>query len=219
MKNNIFKNLLILIIWTILAYILFSKGLITSDYNKLLTFINLHKKHAILFFIILSVLRICVFIPGTVFMILSGILFNPITAFLLSMTAMIIDQTIIYLLANIFSNSKLQSKFTNKYPYIVPLLKQYGYKFLSIGIICPISPTDVVCFLSASLKLNYFKYILVVIISNTPLILLYSFIGNSFNHSIYVLILMITCVILISIYTIQMWNKLKHCKNNTFVNN
>jgi uncharacterized membrane protein YdjX (TVP38/TMEM64 family) len=70
---------------------------------------------------------------------------------------------------------------------------------LALGIICPIAPTDAICYLSAAAGLNYKTYIFTIILANIPLMLIYSFVGISVSDSLFGTTLVILSVMLIAI--------------------
>lgn len=108
-----------------------------------------------------------------------------------------------------FSSEKKVKNLERKHPDLKKLLKTYNYKFLEMGMICPIAPTDVVCFLSAAVGLKYRVYILTVIITNIPLLIFSSFIVINFSESLVGTVLVIVSFVLISVVSIKMWNSLK----------
>lgn len=75
--------------------------------------------------------------------------------------------------------------------------------------ICPIVPSDMLCFLSAATGIKYSTYILTIVIANTPLRLLYSYIGINFTKSAVGLSLSFVSILLIFIASIKIWNTLK----------
>ncbi|MFP4960119.1 hypothetical protein ACI43K_19650 [Bacillus subtilis] len=95
-----------------------------------------------------------------------------------------------------------------KYPELKKLLETYNYKFLALGMICPIAPTDVVCFLSAAVGIKYTTYILTVIVTNIPLLIFSSFIVINFSESLMGTVLVVASFVLVSIVSIKMWNTL-----------
>lgn len=78
-----------------------------------------------------------------------------------------------------------------------------------LGIICPIAPTDGICFLSAAVGLKFSTYILTIIISNIPNILVYSVIGISFNDSLASILLVIMSFVAAVLITVRIWSNLK----------
>ncbi|WP_205694144.1 hypothetical protein [Clostridium sp. JN-9] len=56
-----------------------------------------------------------------------------------------------------------------------------------LWIVCPIAPTDVICYFSTYMGIRYRKYITTVISVNAPLVLIYSYVGKGFSNSLYTL--------------------------------
>ncbi|TYS21981.1 TVP38/TMEM64 family protein [Bacillus subtilis] len=162
-----------------------------------------------LLFIALWIVRLLFFIPGVTLMFLGGICFDPIVSFILSMAGIMLSETLVYLFSKMFSSGKMMKDLERKHPELKKLLEAYNYKFLALGMICPIAPTDVVCFLSAAVGLKYRVYILTVIITNIPLLIFSSFIVINFSESIVGTVLVIISFALISVVSIKMWNSLK----------
>ena len=176
-------------------------------------YLNLNSGYAMLIFVALWVLRLALFIPGVTLMLLGGMSFGPLDGFLLSMLGMVISESLIYAVAKIFTNSRLNKYLDNKHPEISELVEQYNLKFLGLGILCPIAPTDAICFLSASTGINYMKFLLIVIIANVPVILSINYIGIGFKNSIYTATMATLTISLITYYTVRIWNRIKNRVN------
>jgi uncharacterized membrane protein YdjX (TVP38/TMEM64 family) len=178
-----------------------------SSLYDLFSFIIAHKKLSTVTFVILSSIRIFAFLPGMLFMVIGGILFDPIVAFILCMLSMIISETIVFIFGKNAYTMKFINKINNQYSQLMDISKKYNYQFLALGILCPISPTDIICFISAYMGLSYRNFLLTVIIANTPLIVIYNILGQSFLYSIYYFICIAITLFAMSIYLISIWNK------------
>ncbi|MDZ5471455.1 VTT domain-containing protein [Bacillus sp. 31A1R] len=203
------KKMVIVFIWILAIYILKKNHLLTLDLTSLQHFISNHTHESILIFVGLWVIRLFILIPGVTLMILGGICFNPLIGFVLSMIGMIVSETIVYLLSKTYFSKYIKVHLERKHPEIMALLDTYNYKFLGLGIICPLAPTDVICFLSASVGLKYWKYLLTVLIANTPMMLLYSFVGTSLNESILGIAFVILSFGVVAIISIKIWYNIK----------
>lgn len=140
------KKITIVSIWILFIYILKQNHLFSLDMDTLKQFISGNTKYAMLLFVALWVVRLLIFIPGVTLMILGGICFDPIVGFLLSMVGMILSETVVYIFSRIFSNEKIIQYLERKHPELKTSLESYNYKLLALGIICPIAPTDAICF-------------------------------------------------------------------------
>jgi len=207
MKIN--KKYIFLVFWILLIVFLKKENLITFDLNQIEEYIKAKEDYMMALFILLWVIRVFIFIPGVTFMILGGIIFSPIEGILLSTIGLFLSETLVYFISKLLLGSKLNSMINKKYPEIKPLIETYNYKFLALGMIFPLAPSDAICFLSASSGIPYLKYIVTVIVANIPIVIIYSFIGLQFTESIYSILISITVIGIISIYILKIWNKLK----------
>jgi uncharacterized membrane protein YdjX (TVP38/TMEM64 family) len=194
-------------VWAALVYVLFRLNLLTGDMDNLNQFFNNYGNYSVLIFIALSSLRVVALIPSAVFMILGGMLFNPLEGVLLTLTSVIISETIVYIASKILVGSHIQDSLVKKYPKLYELLLKNNKKILAIGILCPIAPSDIVCFLASSTGLNYKKFILTAIIANMPMMMLYSFLGSNILASVGNTIIVAVIIASISIYSVHLWNK------------
>lgn len=208
-KNKIIIVLICSTIWIILAYVINEYEFISFGIETIKQYLLSDRQEAMFIFVLLYVIRLLVLLPGATLIILGGTLFGPINGFLLSMIGMGLSETLIYIIAKVFSNSKMKKSIKVRHPDIEPLMEKYNFRFLALGVLCPIAPSDVVCFVSASVGLNYIKYILTIIISNIPLIMLYSYMGISYKESVFSIIALCLSIILIAFYSIRAWNSLK----------
>ncbi|MFS0783216.1 TVP38/TMEM64 family protein [Bacillus sp. 1P06AnD] len=203
------KKFYIISIWILFVYILKHFHFVSFDLNTVKEFISEYQNYAFLLFIVLWIVRLFFLVPGTPLIILGGLCFSPIEGLLLSTVGLVLSETLVYLFSRSFAGHIVKKQLENRHPELNNLLETYNYKFLALGIICPIAPTDVTCFLSASIGIKYSTYILTIIIANMPLRLLYSFIGISFSESMIGLALVIGSLVLVIIASIKIWNNLK----------
>ncbi|MCY9210194.1 TVP38/TMEM64 family protein [Bacillus subtilis] len=207
------KKFLILALWFLAIYIAKEYHLLSLDMDDLQGFISENTKYAMLLFIALWIIRLLFFIPGVTLMFLGGVCFDSVVSFILSMAGIFLSETLVYVFSRMFSSGNMIKDLERKHPELKKLLETYNYKFLALGMICPIAPTDVVCFLSAAVGLKYRVYILTVVITNIPLLIFSSFIVINFSESLAGTVLVIVSFVLISVVSIKMWNSLKQKQN------
>ncbi|MEG2812893.1 MAG: VTT domain-containing protein, partial [Clostridium sp.] len=159
-------------------------------------------------FIILSVIRIALFIPQTILIITGSIIFGPITGTILSVIALILSQSIMYVVGRYFGENSLIYFLLNENNRYKDLLKKYGYKMISMGIICPIAPSDVIVMITGYLRFSYIRSLVVIILSDLPMIFLYS-LAASFNTGYIVKVISLLSIIGVSIYGIYIFIKIK----------
>ncbi|MEH6973028.1 TVP38/TMEM64 family protein [Bacillus sp. JJ675] len=203
------KKVVIAALWVLAIYLLKHFHLLPVDMGGLKEFISGNTKDAMLLFSALWIVRLLFLIPGSTLMLLGGICFEPMLGFLLSMTGMVVSETLVYIFSKMFFREKIDRFLESKHSDLKTSLETYNYKFLALGIICPIAPTDAICFLSAAVGLKYSAYIITIMISNIPFMILYSFLGISFSKSLAGIVLVIVSFVLIAVVSIKIWNSLK----------
>lgn len=201
------SKFLIIAVWATLIYVLFKLDLINGNMNNLNKFFSSCNKYKVVLFIIFSTLRVVALMPSVMFMILGGMMFNPIEAFALTLVSILLSESIVYAVSKVLVSSGIQNYLVKKYPKTYSLLLKNNTRILAIGILCPIAPSDAACFLASSTGLNYRKYILTVVLANMPLMILYSFLGNSFIYSDNNITIIGVFILLIGSYSIYLWNK------------
>ncbi|MEG0383193.1 MAG: VTT domain-containing protein [Solibacillus sp.] len=207
------KKIIIIAIWLLIIYVLKELNLFSFDMDTLKDFIDENEHFAYYLFIGLWLLRLFFFIPGTMLMILGGISFSPMEAFILSTIGMALSTTLIYIISISFASQRMNNYLAKRHPEMKDLLETYNYKFLALGIIFPVAPADVISFLSASVGIKYVTYIFTILIASTPLRLLYSFIGTSLGESKVGLVFGIVSLVLVFIASIKIWNTVKKKQN------
>ncbi|QQZ08476.1 TVP38/TMEM64 family protein [Heyndrickxia vini] len=203
------KIIFIVSLWIAIIYLLKQFHLLSLDMGVLKEFISGNTKYTILLFLALWIIRLLLLIPGATLMLLGGICFNPILGIILSMVGIVLSETLVYIISRIFSSKKIKQNLESKYPKLKTLLENYNYKFLALGIICPIAPSDAICFLAAAVGIKYSTYMLTIIISNIPLMIVYSLIGISLSDSLMGTVIVILSFALIAFVSIKIWNNLK----------
>lgn len=161
------------------------------------------------FFIVLWSIRLIAFIPGVTLMLLGGLIFEPNKAFMLSLLGIVISDAIVFAIARVKILSGLRKRIENKYPEVISLLEAYNYKILGIGVLCPVAPTDAIVFLSSYMGISFLKFLLVFIGANLPALFLYSYLGQSFDGSIFNTIMIVVTLTITGIFSVKLWNELK----------
>ncbi|WP_445683199.1 TVP38/TMEM64 family protein [Solibacillus sp. FSL K6-1523] len=207
--KNLKKKWIIIAIWILAVCILKYFNLLSLDMYTLKALISEYKNYAYIVFIGLWIVRLIFLIPGTILMILGGICFSPVEAFLLSTVGIALSTTLIYIVSRYFASHKMRTYLVDRHPELDSLLETYNYKFLALGIIFPIAPADVICFLSASARIKYVTYLLTILIAGAPLRILYSVIGTSLGESKVGLAFLIVSFAIVFIASFKIWNNIK----------
>lgn len=208
-------GIFILLIAVLAIFLLKNTMSIDLSIENLKEFINNNPLSTIIF-LALWILRLVLLIPGVTLTVLGGLVFAPIEAFVLSMVGLVISDSIMFVLGRTPLFSKKREEIKEKNLELFKLIDMYNYKFLAIGVMCPIAPTDLICYLSSYLGLPYRKYILTFILANIPAVTMYSLIGQSFENSIYNTIFLVATLALTGILTIKIWNKMRKSVDTTY---
>ncbi|MEG2539482.1 MAG: VTT domain-containing protein [Clostridium sp.] len=207
MKRNL-KPIIIILIWIICGFYIYKLDILNSKDSIIMFLEDSNNVYGYIIFIILSVIRIALFIPQTILIITGSIIFGPITGTILSVIALILSQSIMYVVGRYFGENSLIYFLLNENNRYKDLLKKYGYKMISMGIICPIAPSDVIVMITGYLRFSYIRSLVVIILSDLPMIFLYS-LAASFNTGYIVKVISLLSIIGVSIYGIYIFIKIK----------
>ncbi|EKQ57017.1 MULTISPECIES: VTT domain-containing protein [unclassified Clostridium] len=204
--TKLFK-IIVLLFWLAILFIFFKYELYIDGVGKIISFLNTYKNYSALLFFIIASLRIFTLIPCTVFIIIGGVLFNPLDAFILTALANLMSEVLLYFFAKLTLGMNYQNKIINKYPKIYNTIKKNNVQILALGVSSPVVPSDIICLFSVLAEITFIKYVLTIFLADTPIILLYTFLGISIKYSLYVFSVMLIFVVLINFYNLRKWNK------------
>ncbi len=205
MMNKLFKGLAFLF-WIAILVVFFKYQLYIDGTGKITRFLQAYPNYSTLSFLMIASFRIFTFIPCTAFIISAGMLFNPVKAFILVTIANLLSEIFLFLFVKATIGMGYQEKIINKYPKIYSLIQNNNVKILALGVSSPVVPSDIVCFFSTLTGMPFSKYVLTIFIADTPVILLYTFLGISINYSLYVFIATLIIIILMSYASYRKWN-------------
>lgn len=205
MMNKLFKGFAFLF-WIAILVVFFKYQLYIDGAGKITRFLQAYPNYSTLSFLIIASFRIFTLIPCTAFIISAGMLFNPVKAFILVTIANLLSEIFLFLFVKATIGMGYQEKIINKYPKIYSLIQNNNVKILALGVSSPVVPSDIVCFFSTLTGMPFSKYVLTIFIADTPVILLYTFLGISINYSLYVFIATLIIIILMSYASYRKWN-------------
>lgn len=203
--NKLFKGMAFLF-WIAILFVFIKYQLYIDGAAKITGFLEACPKYSTLLFLIIASFRIFTFVPCTIFIIVAGILFDPVKAFVLVTIANLLSEILLFLFVKATIGMGYQEKIINKYPKIYSLIQNNNVKILALGVSSPVVPSDIVCFFSTLTGMPFSKYALTIFIADTPVILLYTFLGISMKYSLYVFIATLIIVILVSYINYRRWN-------------
>lgn len=203
--NKLFKGFAFLF-WIAILVVFFKYQLYSDGAGKITRFLQAYPNYSTLSFLMIASFRVLTLIPCTVFIICAGMLFNPVKAFILVTIANLLSEIFLFLFVKATIGMGYQEKIINKYPKIYSLIQNNNVKILALGVSSPVVPSDIVCFFSTLTGMSFSKYVLTIFIADTPVILLYTFLGISINYSLYVFIATLIIIILMSYVNYRRWN-------------
>jgi uncharacterized membrane protein YdjX (TVP38/TMEM64 family) len=195
------------VVWLLIIFCFYKLDILSGDMNNIITVANANSAYKVIIFIILSTVRITAFIPSAVFMILGGMMFSPVRAFLYTAISVFLSEAVLYVASRTFIGEQLKKRLEGKYSKLYKMIDKNNVRILALGVLCPVAPSDVVCFLAASTNLGFKKFIITVLLANMPMMLLYSFLGDSFLSNSSNSMVIAAIVILIGAYCFYIWNK------------
>jgi len=203
--NKFFKGIVVLF-WIVILFIFFKYQLYIDSVDKITGLLQAYPNYSTLLFLIIASFRIFTLVPCTVFIIIAGILFNPVKAFILITIANLMSEVLLFLFVRVTIGMRYQENIINKYPKIYRLIQDNNVKVLALGVSSPVVPSDIVCFFSALTGIPFSKYIFTIFIADTPIIFLYTFLGTSIKYSLYIFIVTFIIIISVSYMKYRKWN-------------
>lgn len=203
--SKLFKGT-VFMFWILILFIVFKYQLYSGGTYKITSFLNAFPRYSAILFLIIASLRIFTFIPCTVFIIIAGMLFNPLETVILTTISNLLSEALLFCLTYLTLNMNYQRKIIDKHPKLYNLVKKNNVQILALGVSSPVVPTDVVCFFSILTGISFKKYILTIFLADTPIILLYTFLGISTKYSIYVFIITFVIIVAVSYFNYRKWN-------------
>lgn len=137
---------------------------------------------------------------------IAGMLFSPLEAFILTTISNLLSEILLFLFTKLTFGMNYQNKIIDKYPKIYNVIEKNNVQILALGVSSPVVPSDVVCFFSVLTGISFNKNVLTVFLADTPVILLYTFLGISMKYSVYVFLVTLVGIILFSYFNFKKWN-------------
>jgi uncharacterized membrane protein YdjX (TVP38/TMEM64 family) len=204
-----FIKYVVIALVVLLVYLLNYSGVIIFDIEHIELLLKAGSQYGILIYLLMWLGKIVLFIPCISLIVIGGMYFGTIKGFFLSLAGLIISKSVIFFISKLLIKSKIENLINQKNPTLNVLIKKYNCKILLLSIICPIAPTDLLCFLAASSGISFKKFIITVSAASMPIAYLYSILGTSFKKSLFSIIAIGITIILVSVYSISLWNSLK----------
>lgn len=150
--------------------------------EALSNFITTQSSNILLGYLIISLVRGLFLLPSTPF-VLAGILLFPSAPWLvfsISMTGILVTSSYLYVASRFLEFDKLFGKKhnqrTNK---IIDQLDKHGFWIVLGWSFFPLVPTDLICYIAGTIRMNFIKYILAILVGESILVGAYILLGES----------------------------------------
>ena len=107
--NKLFKGI-VLLFWIVILFMVFKYQLYINGADKITGFLQVYPKYSTFLFLIIASFRIFTLIPCTVFIIVAGLLFNPLKAFILVTIANLLSEVLMFLFVRATMGREYQKK-------------------------------------------------------------------------------------------------------------
>jgi len=203
-----FAPLIIIGMWITLFFIAYHYHLTNLSISEWKTLLQHTSVNISILFVLVFCLRIILFMPSSVLIVVGSFLFSPIENICLSLIGMFLTETFIYAISRTVSQNKVNQYIHKKYPSLYEKILKNRSRYLFGAIATPLAPTDAACFAAASTKMPYFHYITIVILGNIPIAILYTFYGDLLFSSPWITLgLSILCILVIGVLFVLRKNK------------
>jgi len=182
-----YARLTFLLLWA--GILITAVGFYLSDPSRftasnIAAFITAFDTEIWLIYFLMSALRGFTLLPSTPLVLAGTIAFpsQPLGVLLVSLCGIFISSSLIYFCSEALG---IHEYFEGHRPQLVQMIKRrlehpLGVVFVGAWAFFPLVPTDLVCYLSGSTGVNYWKFILAVLVGEAILCSCYIFFGGAF---------------------------------------
>ncbi|MBC7503869.1 TVP38/TMEM64 family protein [Candidatus Gracilibacteria bacterium] len=131
------------------------------DPANLLSFFQSFGSLALIIYILASFVRGLVLLPSLP-LVLVGILFfpsNPHLVFLISMLGIVFSGVLIYRFSDLMGFDEMFARHTHS-KKIQDTIEKYGFYAVTLWSFVPVFPTDLICYVAGTVRMNFWKFIL-----------------------------------------------------------
>ena len=157
--------------------------------NNLIWLIQRFNTHILFIYILICAVRGLLLLPSTPF-VLAGVFLFPsqeILIMIISLSCILLSAAFIFYFSKFIA---LDEFFKRKYPDKIQYLSRkinhpYGVLFVVLWAFFPLVPTDLMCYVAGTIKMDFRKFILAIFIGEFPLVLSCVFFGKTFLPAIF----------------------------------
>jgi len=132
-----------------------------------------------LVYLLIGALRGFTLIPSTYLIVLGLLFIPPLALFILTMAGIMVSATLIYYFSELTHlGSSLERKYPKQIAKIKTMLEKNELPVVILWSMFPFTPTDLICYVCGSLKIDIKKYLLGVFIGEGITCAVYIFFGK-----------------------------------------
>lgn len=149
--------------------------------DGLSTFVKENSSNVWLTYLVICLVRGIFLLPSTPFVLAGIILFpdSPWLVFWISMIGIMATATYLYFASKFLEFDKLfGEKHSQKKEKIIGKLNQHGFWIVLGWSFFPLVPTNLICYVAGSIRMNFLKYFTAIFIGEAILVGIYVFIGE-----------------------------------------
>jgi len=171
-------------LWSWLLFLIGCIGYYVSHTNEftprsISEIVKQFEGHLLLAYFVIIFLRGFTLIPSTPFVIAGVLLFpeNKIIVLVISLGGILFSATLIYFLSEFFKFDRYFEKIApEKIAYITTKINSpSGFLFVVLWAFFPLVPTDLVCYLAGTARMNFLSFILAVALGEFIICLFYTY--------------------------------------------
>jgi uncharacterized membrane protein YdjX (TVP38/TMEM64 family) len=182
MRKIVFGFWIILLVSALIFYFL-NPALFTV--SNLVAFFKRFETRLLLIYMILSIARGVVLLPSTPFVLAGLVLFpdSRFTVFALSLFCIGVCASLIYFFAEYLELDKLfgEKYSVQKAEIATKINTNYGVLFVTLWSFFPFAPTDLVCYVAGVVRMNFFKFMLGVLLGEAIICGFYVFMSEKIS--------------------------------------
>lgn len=130
-------------------------------------------------FLLLGFLRGFTLIPVTSLIILGLLFFDPLPLFILTIVGIIVSSTCVYYFSEFLRLDELfEQKHSRRITDVRSALQKHELPIIIVWSALPFLPTDVICYVCGTLRVNFTKFILGILIGEGVTSAIYIFFGH-----------------------------------------
>ncbi len=176
----------IIICWMIFVFVFVVLYLLKPDFmkNTLESTFAVSNYLGIFIFLLAGCLRSFTLLPVTILIIAGLFFFTPPVLFVLIIITVFVSSTIAYYFSEyLHLDDSISPKYHKQVNWLKDKLTRYEFPLIAFISSSPIFPTDVLCYICGSLRINYWKFISGIIIGEGITCAIYIFLGGeAFNY-------------------------------------